>query len=138
MVEKAHSAGWFPGLYEPLRAASQKVADWFAPPSEAAATANAYVIKAELPGVGADDIDVSVHDGVLTMKGEKKSTREEKGETWFFSEREYGSFARSFRLPPDADQDAVEADFRDGVLTIRVAKRGPEEPARRKVQINRG
>jgi HSP20 family protein len=138
MVEKTHAAGWFPGLYEPLRAMSQRVADWFAPASEAAATDSAYVIKVELPGVAAEAIDVSVHDGVLTLKGEKKSSREEKGETWFFSEREYGAFARSFRLPPDADQEAVSADYTDGVLTISIAKRGPEEPSKKKIAITRG
>ncbi len=136
MVEKAHTSGWFPGLYEPLRNMSAKVADWFAPASEAAATKDAYTVTVELPGVETDDIDVSVNDGVLTLKGEKRSSREEKGESWFFSERQYGAFSRSFRLPPDADQNKVSADFKSGVLRISIAKTTKSEPERKQVKIN--
>ena len=72
------------------------------------------------------------------MKGEKKTSREEKGETWFFSERQYGAFSRSFRLPPDADDSRVSADLRDGVLTITVPKRTEKDAKARTVRISRG
>lgn len=136
MVEKTHTSGWMPGIYEPLRNASQRIADWFAPASEAASTEDTYSITVELPGVSPDDIDVSVQDGVLTLKGEKTSSREEKGETWYFSERQYGAFSRSFRLPPVADHDRVNADMKDGVLEISIPKRGQKESDRKKVSIN--
>ncbi|MFW5641952.1 MAG: Hsp20/alpha crystallin family protein [Roseicyclus sp.] len=115
------------------------MADWFAPASEAAANGTEYRIALELPGVAEDDIDVSMHDGVVTVSGKKTSEREEEGETWFFSERAYGSFSRSFRLPPDAEADGVEAELSEGLLTIRVPKRdaGPAGGAR-KVQIKAG
>ena len=61
----------------------------------------------------------------ITIKGEKRSQREEKGRTDFFSEREYGAFQRSFKLPTDADPKSVTADFNDGVLLIRISKSGP-------------
>ena len=90
MVEKSHTAGSRPSLYEPLKRFGEKIADWFAPLSEASAREGRYDITLELPGVKAEDIDVSVHEGHLTIKGEKRSEREEKGRTYFFSEREYG------------------------------------------------
>lgn len=139
MVEKSHSTGFWPSLYDPFRGFGTRVADWFAPASEAATNGDAYTIVMELPGVDEKDIDVSVSDGVVTVKGEKKSSREEKGETWYFSEREYGAFSRSFRLPPDADAATVEADLKDGVLTVKVAKSvpAPEEGAQ-SVPIRKG
>ena len=135
MVEKAHTAGWWPSLYEPLRGIGQKVADWFAPASEASAGQSAYEITMELPGVSSESIEVSVHDGSLTIKGEKRSEREEKGRTYFFSEREYGAFQRSFRLPEDAQADDVTADFKDGVLTLKVPKAGPPPDRTKKIEV---
>ena len=109
MVEKAHTAGWLPDFYEPLRNIGQKVANWFAPKSEASASSDSYRIVLELPGVAAEKIQVSAQDNALTIKGEKTSQHEESGETYFFSEREYGAFQRTFRLPPDADQDGISS-----------------------------
>ncbi len=125
MVEKSHTAGWLPSLYEPFRGIGEKIADWFAPRSEASAAEGTYDIAVELPGVSSENIDVSVHDGSLTIKGEKRFEREEKGRTYFFSEREYGAFERSFRLPADAQADDITADFKSGVLTVKVPKVGP-------------
>ena len=138
MVEKSHTGGFWPSLYDPFRQMGQRVSEWFAPASEASTTGDAYTIAVELPGVSDGDIDVSVHDGTLTVKGEKKTSREETGETWYFSERQYGAFTRSFRLPPDADEDAVAADLKDGVLTVRVPKRAETAQKARSVAINRG
>ena len=135
MVEKAHTAGWWPQLYEPLRGLGEKIADWFAPRADAAATQNAYEINMELPGVAADNIDISVHNGSLTIKGEKRFEQEEKGRTYFFSEREYGAFQRSFRLPADAQAEDITADFRDGILTVRVPKAGPPPERTKKIQV---
>lgn len=138
MVEKSHTAGWWPNLYEPLRAAGQKVADWVAPRSDASAMENAYEINVELPGVKAEDVDVSIHDNNLVVRGEKKFEREETGKTYFFSEREYGSFQRTFRLPPDADSDNIDASFGDGVLCLKIAKRTASAPGGRKIEVRRG
>jgi HSP20 family protein len=138
MVEKTHTAGWWPQVYEPLRNIGAKIADWFAPASDAASTEDAYEINMELPGVEADDIDIAVNDGQLTVRGEKRFQREEKGRTYYFSEREYGAFQRSFRLPTDADADNVAADFQNGVLTVRIPKTKPRQESAKKIQIRTG
>ncbi len=124
MVETSHKSGFFPSLADPFRTLGARVADWFAPASEASADDGAYRISMEVPGVAEQDIDITLHEGAVTITGKKDSTRTEKGETWFFSEREFGSFSRSFRLPPDADGDGIAADLKDGVLTLTVPKRG--------------
>lgn len=139
MVEKSHTSGFWPSLYEPFRGIGTRLAEWVAPASEASANGDGYRIAIELPGVAEKDVAVTVDDGVVTVTGEKSASREEKGETWYFSERQYGSFSRSFRLPPDADAGAVTADLRDGVLTVTVARKAPKEAAKaRSVPIGRG
>ena len=138
MVEKTHSAGWWPHLYDPLRNIGEKIADWFAPRSEASAVEDSYEITMELPGVKAEDVDVSLDNNTLTVKGEKHFQREEKGRSFFFSEREYGSFQRSFRLPADADQDNVTAGFKDGVLSLRVRKVGPPPETSKRIKVRSG
>lgn len=138
MVEKSHTAGFWPQLYEPLRNFGTRVADWLAPASDASSDEGAYRITMELPGVEEKDIDLSVHDGVVSIKGEKSAEREEKGETWFFTERQYGSFSRSFRLPPDADGEKVEAHLKDGVLSVTIPRQDTPTPEGRKVAIKRG
>jgi HSP20 family protein len=89
----------------------------------------------ELPGVSSENIDVSVHDGSLTIKGEKRSEHEEKGRTYFFSEREYGAFQRSFRLPADAQADDITAEFKDGILTVKVPKVGPSPDRTKQIKV---
>ena len=138
MVEKSHTAGWWPQVYEPLRQLSERIADWFAPRSEASAIKDCYEISIELPGVKLEDIDVSAHDNHLIVKGEKRAEREEVGRSYFFSEREYGAFQRTFRLPPDADQDAITADYKDGVLSLRVPKAGPPPETKTRIKVRSG
>ena len=138
MVEKSHTAGWWPQVYEPLRHLGERIADWFAPRSEASTIKDCYEISIELPGVKVEDIDVSAHDNHLTVKGEKRAEREEVGRSYFFSEREYGAFQRTFRLPPDADQDNISADYRDGVLSLRVPKAGPPPETKTQIKVRTG
>ena len=135
MVENTRTPGWWPSIYDPLRSFGQRVADWFAPRSEASAMQDYYEINVELPGVKAEDVDVSVHDNSLMIKGEKKSERQESGRTFFFSEFEYGSFQRSFLLPADADSDKIDAAFKDGVLNLRIAKTDTSKPAGKKISV---
>jgi HSP20 family protein len=137
MVEKYHTAGWLPDLYEPLRNIGQRVADWFAPRSDAAALEDYYEINVELPGVKTEDVDVSTEDNNLVVRGEKRYEHEETGRTYFFSEREYGSFQRTFRLPPDADSDKIDAEFNDGILRLKIAKRTSSQTAAKKIAIRK-
>lgn len=135
MIEKSHGPGWWPDVFEPFRHATQQIADWFSPRSDAATAENAYRIGLELPGVKKDDIEIELHDGVLTVKGEKKTVHTEKKEGYFFTERQYGRFQRSFRLPADASGEGIAADFTDGVLTITVPKIAPDQPQPQKIRI---
>ena len=137
MVEKSHTAGWWPDLYEPLRNISQRVADWFAPRSDASALEDYYEINVELPGVKTEDVDVSIEDNSLVVRGEKRYEHEETGRTYFFSEREYGSFQRTFRLPPDADSEEIDAEFSDGVLRLKIAKRTAAQTSGRKIEVRK-
>ncbi len=135
MVEKSEHGGLWPQFYDPFRNFGQRLADWLSPATEASGSEGAYAISMELPGVSEADIDLSVDDGVVTVRGEKKTEEERKGDTWYFSERQYGAFRRSFRLPPDADASAVEAHMKDGVLNISVPKKSPQPDQARKVAI---
>jgi HSP20 family protein len=114
MIERAQIVGWLPSGYEPPRSGKEAVADWIAPRSEACVSPEAYQVNVELPGVAVEDIDISMRDGMMTIKGEKRFENEEDGDSYFFSEREYGAFQRSFRLPGDAAPEGITADFRNG------------------------
>ena len=142
MVEKSElspmAADYWSQLFTPVRHFGERVAEFFSPSSEAAATTDNYEISVELPGVGEDDIAVEVHDGRLTVTGEKRSRHEEKGKNFYFSERTYGKFHRAFRLPDDADDGKVLATHKDGVLTIKIAKVAPTTVKTRTVEIPRG
>lgn len=89
-----------------------------APKVEVSEDKKAYEITAELPGVEEKDVTLTVQDDVLTLSGEKKSEREEKEEGYHMSERSYGSFRRSFRLPDDVNADKISAKFDKSVMTI--------------------
>lgn len=97
----------------------------FAPAVDVAENDDEYVITAELPGAKRDDVTVEVHEGVLTLRGEKKSEREEKKDQARYVER---SFSRSFTLPSNADGEKLAASFQDGVLTLRIPKREEAKP----------
>jgi HSP20 family protein len=134
MIEKTQAPGFWPNFYEPLRGLGAKIADWIAP----ASASDAYSIAIELPGVSEDDIHLTVERGMVNVRGEKQSYREDRDDTWYFSERQFGAFLRSFRLPADADETNVEASLKDGVLTIRVARRAATAQGGKRVKINAG
>jgi HSP20 family protein len=83
---------------------------------------SAYIVKASVPGIKADDLDVSIHDNVLTIKGELKEEEDIGDEQYHLRERRWGSFSRSIALPSTVDADAVEASYEDGVLTLDIPK----------------
>lgn len=87
-----------------------------------------YVVSAEIPGANKDDVSVEVNEGILSIRGEKKSEREEKKEKRHYVERSYGSFNRYFRLPSNANADRIDASFKDGVLTITIPKTEESKP----------
>jgi HSP20 family protein len=96
-------------------------------------TADHYVLRADLPGLSDDDVNIQFEDNVLTISGERKTQHEQHEEGYYRIERAFGSFARSLTLPDGVDPDAVRAHFDRGVLEIRIPK--PEQKKPRHVQI---
>jgi HSP20 family protein len=93
------------------------------------------VLKAELPDMSRDDIDVTVENFVLTIKGEKKASTEVKDDQYHHVERRYGAFSRSFSLPQTVDSNRVSADYKNGVLTVRLPLREEAKPRTIKVDV---
>ena len=81
-----------------------------------------YVVSAELPGIDIKDVEISISDGILSVKGEKKNETEDKGEGYHRIERRYGSFHRSFRIPGKVESDKVDASYKDGILKVLLPK----------------
>jgi HSP20 family protein len=111
------------------------IVNW-APAVDISETPKEYLIKAELPGVKKEEVKVTVHNGVLTMSGERKTEKEQKDEKYHRIERTYGSFTRSFSLPNDAAEDRVSAECKDGVVTIHVARTEAPKPKQIEVKVN--
>jgi HSP20 family protein len=97
------------------------MADW-TPSVDISETDTAYLIKGEIPGVKKEGVKVTVQDGMLTIAGERKIEKEEKDKKFHRIERSYGSFMRSFCVPNDADESAVKAEFKEGMLNITLPK----------------
>jgi HSP20 family protein len=99
-------------------------------------TQDHLVLRADLPGMSEDDVQIEIKDGVLTVSGERKSEHEEKSKGYHRVERAFGSFSRSLTLPDGVDADAVDASFDNGVLEVKIPKPAESKPHR--VQIGRG
>jgi HSP20 family protein len=106
-----------------------------APPIDMSEDDKAYKISAELPGLDAKDVEVSVSGDRLVLKGEKRQHQEEKNKNYYLSERTYGSFERSFELPVSVDRDKIAADFSKGVLTITMPKTDEVQQQQKKIEI---
>src|SRR5213596_3685247 len=110
------------------------VAEW-APLVDITEDDKEYLIKAELPEVKKEDVKVTVQDDVLTISGERMLEKEEKGRKYHRVERAYGSFARSFTLPEDADGEKVAAEFKNGLLMVHLPKSEKAKPKSIEVKI---
>ncbi len=108
--------------------------DW-SPRVDISETDTEFVIKAEIPEVGKDDVKVSVDNGVLSIKGERKQEKEEKGKKFHRVERYYGSFQRSFSLPDNIDAAGVKAVFKDGMLNVTMPKTAASKPKSIEVKV---
>ena len=95
------------------------------------------VVRAELPGVRPDDVDITLHNGVLTISGERKAEEQREGSGYYVRERRYGSFRRSMTLPQGVDESSIRARFDDGVLEVRVSGAAAVQEPRR-IQIESG
>jgi HSP20 family protein len=114
--------------------------DTLSPKIDVAESKDAIVVTAELPGVEEKDIDVTLSDDVLTIRGEKRTERdkEDKDKNWHVVERSYGSFSRAIPLPFDADPAKVEAKFDKGVLHIHLPKPAEVAQKQQKIEIKKG
>jgi HSP20 family protein len=106
--------------------------EWL-PSLDVSETKNEVVVKAEVPGMDPKDIDLSLSDGVLTIKGEKKQEKEEKEANYHLVERSYGAFVRSVRLPREVQSDKISASYKDGILKIALPK--SEEAKKKEIKI---
>ena len=95
-----------------------------------------YLIKAELPGIKKEDVKVTVENGMLTLSGERKVEKEEKDKRFHRVERSYGSFLRRFTLPDATSVTKVNAEFKDGVLQVRLPKHESAKPEQIEVKVN--
>jgi HSP20 family protein len=108
----------------------------FAPRTNVAETDKAYEITLDLPGMKADDFQIELHEGRLSVTGERMKEKDESGKTYHRVERLYGKFRRTFTLGQDVDSDHVEADYRDGVLRVLVPKTEKAQPKKISVKVN--
>jgi len=106
--------------------------EWL-PSLDVAETKNELVVKAEVPGMDAKDIDISLSNGMLTIKGEKKQEREEKEADYHLVERSYGSFTRFVQLPAEVQSDKISASYKNGILKITLPK--SEEAKKKEIKI---
>jgi HSP20 family protein len=95
-----------------------------------------FLLKADLPGLGEEDVNIEIRDNALTVSGERKAEHEHRERGWYRVERSFGQFSRTLTLPEGVDADAVEASFDRGVLEVRIPK--PEQRKPRRISIKSG
>ena len=115
------------------RSVGEGLRDTWVPAVDVQETEKSFVFTAELPGLGKDDIEISMEENLLTLSGERELSEKEEGETFHRIERSYGKFSRSFNLPSQVDNSQVSASFQDGLLTVEVPKSEQAQP--RKIEI---
>lgn len=108
----------------------------WAPPVDILETENDLILRADVPDVKLEDIDVRVENGTLSLKGKREFNTEEKGKGYHRIERSYGSFVRCFSLPESVDPDRISAEYKNGVLTVTVGKKEVAKPRTVKVNIH--
>ena len=121
----------FPATFDELF----KSFDNWVPKVDILENSEAFVFRFELPGVNADDVEISVEKDRLLVKGKKAKAESQEGESYHMSERSYGEFERSFRFESAIDADAVSAESKDGILTLRVQKAEEAKPRRIEVKL---
>lgn len=126
---------WPRDLFGRLLPEGRVAVEW-SPRCDMTETDDEIVVHAELPGVDPKDMDVTVREGMLYLRGEKRTEKkeEEKGRT--YSERFFGSFERALTIPANVNEEKIEAKLRDGVLEVHLPKVAPSKPAERKITIS--
>jgi HSP20 family protein len=123
---------WDSFFEERPRRRGEEIGEWL-PSLDVSETKGDLVVKAEIPGIDPKDIDISLTNDLLTIKGEKKQEKEEKEENYHLIERSYGSFTRSIRLPKEVQSDKINASYKNGLLKITFPK--SEEAKKKEIKI---
>ena len=123
---------FFNTLFEPRNGESQR----WVPAMDLVEAQDHFVLKADLPGLGEDDVSIEIQDNMLTISGERRSEQEQTERGWYRVERSFGRFSRSLTLPEGVNAEGISAAFDKGVLEVRIPK--PEERKPRRVQIKAG
>ena len=118
------------------RASQEQNLTTWAPAVDIYESEHELVVKADLPEVKLEDLDIRVENNILTIRGERKFEKKSEDKNYLRVERAYGSFARSFSLANTVNIDAIKADYKDGVLTLNVPKREEAKPKQIKVNVN--
>jgi HSP20 family protein len=126
---------WMGGLSGGVAPGNGQSSTWL-PAVDVWETEDELVLSFDLPGIDEDAIAVELDDDVLTVSGERERTSEQSGERFYRFERRFGAFSRSVTLPPGVKEEAVKADYRDGVLEIRIPK--PEEQKPKRIKVGSG
>jgi len=116
-----------------LKVSTLKENDEWVPAFDISENEKEYIVTAELPGMEVKDIDVTLSDGILTVKGEKKQEHEDNGKDYHRIERRYGSFHRSFRIPGKIKAEGVDANYKEGILRLTLTK--TEEDEVKKIEV---
>ena len=116
---------YYNSIFRPLSFYSKPTEAKWKPSSDITETKDGYVVRTELPGVSKEDVSISVKDNLLTITGEKRQEDTDESQNYRRKENRYGSFERSFSLPPKVVADSINAEFTNGVLTLSIPK--PEE-----------
>ncbi|MDN3510740.1 MAG: Hsp20/alpha crystallin family protein [Candidatus Jettenia sp. CY-1] len=106
------------------------------PPIDLSETNDKIIVKAEIPGIDPKDIDISIQENTLFLKGEKREEKEEKGKNYYRVERQYGSFSRSVVLPATVDTDKITAECKNGVLEIILQKKEEVKPKQISIKVS--
>ena len=127
----------FRAAFSPAMAEGEASTRTWAPPVDIYEEGDNLVLKAELPGINPDDVEVRVEENTLYLKGERKFEKEVKEENYHRVERVYGTFARTFSLPNTIDSEKVAANYKDGVLTLTLPKKEEAKPKTIKISVTK-
>jgi len=108
----------------------------WAPAVDIHETEDSFIVKADVPGVSKDDIQIDLKDGTLTLRGEKKLENKVSKDNYVRVERSYGTFVRSFTLPKNVDSEKIQAKYKDGVLELKLPKKEEAKPKQIKVEVS--
>jgi HSP20 family protein len=121
-------------LFDAFFGQTERESHRWVPPMDLVEADDHFVLKADLPGLTGGDVNIEVQDGTLRISGERKAEHEQREQGWYRIERTFGSFNRSLTLPDGVDPDRIAAEFKHGVLEVRIPK--PEERKPRRIEIS--